>query len=370
MCRACRGGVWGPFSRSRWWCALDAEEEAILARRRCTFPALAALLLVSTPVSVVGLAAAQTAHTDRIQIYSMDTLTLTEQQFLTGAKDGKSSTIGGELRLPPGSGRFPAVVLMPASGGVGANVNDWADELNSIGVAAFIVDSFTGRAIHDTVRELGHFAMIVDAYRALDLLSKHPRIDSSRIAVMGFSKGAAVALYASMKRFQKMWAPSNAEFSAYIPFYAPCGTPLIDDEQVSDRPIRLFHGLADDFVPAAPCQQYVERLRRAGKDVQITIYDGARHLFDYPPALLVPVKNKPDTETPFHCRRAERPEGVIMNLDTGKPWSWSDACVTRGVTIGADPHAREQSIKAVNEFLTNTWKLEQVSTLPSGPPRR
>jgi dienelactone hydrolase len=161
------------------------------------------------------------------------------------------------------------VVLVHSGGGVGANVDRWAQELNAIGVAAFLIDSFTGRGIVQTCSDqsqLGHLAMIFDAYRALDLLSKHPRVDASRIAVMGFSKGGFAALYSSMKRFQRMYGTASV-FAAYLPFYARCETRYIEGEQVSDRPIRIFHGAADDYVPVEPCRAYVERLRRAGKDV-------------------------------------------------------------------------------------------------------
>jgi dienelactone hydrolase len=331
-----------------------------MVRNRYTFSTLTVLLLVFAAPLMGGLAAAQTAHTARIEVHSFDTVTLTNKQFLTGAKDGKPARIGGELRLPPGTGRFPAVILVHGSDGVGANVDLWAQELNGIGVAAFLLDSFTGRGIVQTITDqsqLGFLAMIVDAYRALELLSNHPRIDAARIAVMGFSRGGFVALYSSMRRFQRLYGPANVEFAAYLPFYGPCGTRFIDDEQLSDRPIRIFHGAADDFVPVEPCQRYVERLRRAGKDVQLTVYPGARHAFDNP--LFQPVRSLPDAEVSTRCRREERAGGEIINLDTGQPFSRSDACVTRGATVGYDPHGHAESVKAVKEFLKSTWKLSQ-----------
>ena len=65
--------------------------------------------------------------------------------------------------------------------------------------------------------------MIVDAYRALDGLSKHSRIDPARIAAMGFSKGVRW-LYTSLKRFRYMFETGGLEFAAYLRFYARCGT--------------------------------------------------------------------------------------------------------------------------------------------------
>jgi len=298
------------------------------------------------------------AETARLEIYSIETLTLTDKQFLLGLRDGKPARIGAELRLPPGIARIPAVVLIHGSGGVGANVDGWAQELNSIGVAALILDTFTGRGITQTITDqsqLSSLAIIYDAYRALDLLAHHPRIDPARIAVMGFSKGGFVAMYASMKRFQKLWGTPGLEFAAYIPFYPRCDAPFIDDENLSDHPIRVFHGAADDYVPAEPTRRYVERLKRAGKDVQITLYEGARHSFDNP--LNPPMLSFPEAILSSNCRREEKTAGDIINLDTGKTFTWSDACVTRGATVGFDRAAREASIKAVKDFLRQRWKL-------------
>jgi len=296
--------------------------------------------------------------TARIEIHSFETVTLTDKQFLMGRKDGTAARIGAELRLPGGAAKLSAVALVHGSDGVGANVDRWAQELNGIGVAAFLMDSFTGRGITETVTnqsQLGHLAMIFDVYRALDLLSQHERIDRSRIAVLGFSKGGFVALYASLKRFQRVYGTMGLEFAAYLPFYAPCNTVYREDEQVSDRPIRMFHGAADDYVSVLPCRKYVERLRQAGKDVQLTEYSGAGHAFDNP--AYTPALYRPDALTTARCLREERTGGEIVNLETGQPFRWSDACVKRGATLAYDPVATSEAIRVVKAFLTATFKL-------------
>jgi dienelactone hydrolase len=297
-------------------------------------------------------------QTARIEINSFETLTLSDKQFLMGSQDGIPARISAELRLPPGITKVAAVILVHGSDGIGANVDIWARELNGIGVAALLLDSFTGRGITQTVTDqsqLGHLAMIFDAYRALDLLSGHARIDPSRIAVMGFSKGGFVALYASLKRFQKAYGPKGLEFAAYIPFYPPCNTVYTEDEQVSDRPIRLFHGAADDYVSVEPCRKYVERLLRAGKNARLTEYAGAQHAFDNP--VYSPACFKPDAATTTRCFREERPGGEIVNLETDQPFRWSDACVKRGATLAYDPVATTEAMRAVREFLAATFTL-------------
>ena len=77
--------------------------------------------------------------------------------------------------------------------------------------------------------------MILDAYRAFEVLANHPRIDRARIAIMGFSRGGQSTLYSSMKRFQRMWNP-RADFAAYIPLYASCSTTFVADSDLSQHP--------------------------------------------------------------------------------------------------------------------------------------
>jgi dienelactone hydrolase len=172
---------------------------------------------------------------------------------------------------------------------------------------------------------------------------------------MGFSKGGFAALYSSLERFLRIHGTAGLEFAAHIAFYPMCNIEFLEDEKVSDRPIRIFHGGADNYVSIDFCRKYVSRLRRAGKDVLLTEFPGAHHGFDNP--LYSPPKFLADAVTTVHCSRREQSEGKIVNRDTGQPFRWSDSSVKRGATVGFEPAATAEATKAVKQFLMDTFKL-------------
>jgi len=318
--------------------------------------------LISSCMFFAGLCTqSSSAQVARTEVHPIQTMTLTDQQFLTGAKDGKPTIVAGVLRIPrPGTDRLPAVILVHGSAGIGGNVDYWQQQLNAIGIATFLIDDFAGRSIDNTLvdqTKLGRLSAIVDVYGALALLAVHPRIDAKRIAVMGFSRGAQVALYASLTRFQKLYAPEGLGFAAYVAFYATCMTRYIDDEAVGDKPIRLFHGTADDFAPVAPCRTYVERLRKAGKDVQLTEYPDAQHVFDNPLLKQTPVAF-PTWQTTRHCTLKEDSPGRIINAETKQPFTYTDPCVDYGPHIAYSPAVLSAATKAVEDFLRATFSLK------------
>ena len=318
-----------------------------------------ALLLLGTGLtacapapSLVTLAQGQTGR------IAFQSVTLTMPQFLGGAPGGAPAEISGDLEFPAGRpGRVPAVIIVHGAAGVGPHERDWAAELNRIGVATFVLDSFSGRGIRDLRGDVRRFSPIlatVDAYRALALLSGHPRIDAARIALMGFSYGGIVSLYASLTRFHRLHGPPGVTFAAHLPFYPFCNFSFVDDDQVSDRPIRIFHGTADDWTPIASCRAYAERLRRGGKDVQLIEYPRAHHAFDVQrlPALL----RLPRVPNPSRCVFVER-GGRLVDPETGRPRTPNDPCWGRGVTVGFYFSAAQEATTAVKTFLTAAFKL-------------
>ncbi|WP_245499266.1 hypothetical protein [Mesorhizobium sp. M1A.F.Ca.ET.072.01.1.1] len=104
-------------------------------------------------------------------------------------KSVPGTPLNGYLTRPPGKGPFPAVILLHGCAGVLQNDQEvWPERLSSWGYVVLVVDSFSTRGVHDPCNGL-LVIRVYDVYGALDFLSKYSFVESSRIALMGFSSG-------------------------------------------------------------------------------------------------------------------------------------------------------------------------------------
>lgn len=105
-------------------------------------------------------------------------------------------TVSGQFRIAQGMGRLPVVVLIHGSGGMGPNIDAWSRLFNAMGVSTFAIDGFTGRGLVSTSgnqAQLGRLNFILDIYRSLDILARHPRVDPERIVLNAAATAAAQA---------------------------------------------------------------------------------------------------------------------------------------------------------------------------------
>jgi dienelactone hydrolase len=325
---------------------------AIVAWIFCTIALLAGIETSAQPIPK--------EVASRVEIYGIPSLTISDQQFLTGDATGKPVTVAGEFRIAQGSGRLPVVVLMHGSGGVATTMEAWTRQFNAMGISTFVIDGFSGRGLTAVSQDqalLGRLNFIVDIYRALDILAHHPRVDPDRIVLMGFSRGGQATLYASLERFNKLWNKSGVQFAGYIPFYPDCSTTYATDTEVAARPIRIFHGTPDDYNPVASCKAYVARLQDAKRDVVLTEYPDSAHGFDAGLLGLSTVAVSANAQTARNCHIKEGEGGVLMNADTQAPFGYKDACIELNPHVGGNPATAEQARKTVDDFLLALFKL-------------
>src|ERR1700685_1338455 len=105
----------------------------------------------------------------RVEIYAIPSVTISDQQFLTGDANGKPVTVAGEFRIAQGAGRLPVVMLMHGSSGVGSTIEAWVHQFNQMGISTFVIDGFTGRgltAVGPNQALLGRLNLIVAMYPA------------------------------------------------------------------------------------------------------------------------------------------------------------------------------------------------------------
>ena len=318
---------------------------------------LTALALIVVPASFgTDGANAQLAGQE---FYPIPSAAMSQADFLTGKK-GTPLTLAGQLRLPKaGPEKQPAVILLHGAigpGGTGFFYEEWTRVLNEAGFATFGVDSFAGRGIvnlPDDIAKVPAITRMVDAYRALEILAKHPMIDPTRIAVMGFSHGAPAALYSGMKRFREAHAGGDVQFAAHISVYGICFTAYREDQD-SNKPLLMLHGTADDWLPIEACRRYADRLRKAGRDVRLMEYPDAHHGYDQP-ARRQPVKLA-EAVTPRRFNLAEGENGAIVNVDTKQPFTRTDPCFEKGVTVAYHEAAAKKSHEDVIAFLKERLK--------------
>ena len=197
---------------------------------------------------------------------------------------GGPQALQGYLRLPVGPGPSPAVVLLHGCGGGWRGVDErWGKLLAAWGYVTLTVDSFGTRDITSACTGPPP-PTLYDAYRALNFIVGQSSVDPSRVAVMGFSQGAMLALLAVERG--EIERSSREKFRAAIGFYPPC-LGLKGNMTV---PTLILIGELDDWTPANECRNLAEgrddwgvsREKAQGIPIELTVYPGAYHDFDVP----------------------------------------------------------------------------------------
>lgn len=190
----------------------------------------------------------------------------------------------GALLVPERAAEpMPAVICCHGSLGWRGHHHEYMVRYLELGCAVFRVHSFDARNVTSVVEDqmaVTMAMMLVDCYRALELLGTHPRIDSQRIGITGWSLGGSVALYAGFEPLRAaIVGESGPRFAAHLPIY-PAAHVRPEETSWTSAPIRVLVGEADDYTPARFVTDLVRDLRPHGVRIEAVVYPDAHHSFD------------------------------------------------------------------------------------------
>ena len=285
----------------------------------------------------------------------------TFEEIISKSKNPKQ-IVYGKLVIPFDSlnpeKKFPLVIGVAGSEGWRDHHYDYLKMYQKSGFATFELNSFKSRNIESTVgtqNEVTVAAIVVDAYNALETLSKHPLIIKEKISITGWSLGGGVTLFSAWNPIKETLG-NNIQFASHLAFYPPC---FFDFENLdfSDVPIHILIGESDDWTPAKPCLEFVDKLER--KNINITVYKDSHHGFDREGGL----EFNENGYSFKNCMFKVNSKGDILmnylNIPMSNPFLQKLGflfCVDRGVTIGGNKDARLKSFEFANEFMIRTLK--------------
>jgi dienelactone hydrolase len=205
----------------------------------------------------------------------------------TNVTPGAPQEISATLVRPADAGAFPAVVQLHGCGGLEAQSYRWARWFAEHRYVSLVVDSFGPRAVKGDCRsgpdEPPLTARFDDAFGALRYLQSLPFVVGDRVAAVGWSQGGVYAMAVingpSLERAKRRGVELPAVGFAAAIGISPGGCFSLVKEQVI-RPLLVLIGAADDWTPAAMCEDMVNAMKSRGADAAIVIYPGAYHYFD------------------------------------------------------------------------------------------
>lgn len=198
--------------------------------------------------------------------YAADGLTMTGQLYW-------DATIAGSR---------PGVLLFPDAMGLSRHTTGRAEALARLGHVALACDLHgSGRYTEDLPEVIGLLAplqrdperMRERAQAAYDALVRHPGVDRTKVAAIGYCIGGALAFELARK---------GADLAGSVGFHGQITTTHPDGAAKITGKVLACLGADDPYVPLKHRLRFEEEMRAAGVDWRMNLYGGVVHSFTIP----------------------------------------------------------------------------------------
>ena len=209
--------------------------------------------------------------------------------IINGSYVNSPVEVSGKLILPKEGDNLPVVVVVHSSGGPSEFTvitqswrNDFRNQLLKNNIGIFEIDNFTGRGAKETATNQGRVSINageLDALVAYKILDKHPRVNAKKLGITGQSRGGTASNMVVEKKFSDVVLGEENYYLASLPMAADCYNIGFENPTPTPAKILFLMGGADDYTLAKYCVKYVEKMKKAGGDVEIIVKEGWHHNF-------------------------------------------------------------------------------------------
>ena len=261
---------------------------------------------------------------------------------------GAPVTLHAQLFLPlPITKNFEhqhaCVILVPGSGGVNPAMLVHAEQLTNTGIAALVLDPFTGRSVENTIavqQQFSFAASTYDVFACIKFLNTQTDIDPQRIGAMGYSRGGIAVIQAAMAHLATPALGKLPHLRAVLAGWPWCGFQFVNP-QIGNTAMRLIAADHDNWASVVQTQAYFNAISVRGKSTSLRIVKDAHHGFGYG----MPEKHWPEAMKAMHAPVVYfNDQGVMLDVWSGQPTPSLDdhaivsqlaSYITRGVTVGS-----------------------------------
>jgi dienelactone hydrolase len=178
---------------------------------------------------------------------------------------------------PSSAGPHPAVIILHGAGYRGALSDQFETICTALADRGYYAEFIE---YYDTTENSDPATAAADDFHAwfagihsgIDALGKNPAVDPKRIAVMGFSQGAYLAIGCG--------AMFPNQVAAVVEYYGGL-LPNLRDKASAMPPTLIIHGDGDSMIPVSEANDLDALLTKDGRAHQVHIYHQAEHGFNF-----------------------------------------------------------------------------------------
>jgi dienelactone hydrolase len=292
------------------------------------------------------------------QAAQIDSFNVINYENIVAGDLGAAVTLHAQLFVPLTSKPSAAVIIVPGSGGVNPAMLVHAEQLTNAGIAALVLDPFTGRSVENTIavqQQFSFAASTYDVFACIKFLNTQADIDPQRIGAMGYSRGGIAVIQAAMVNLATPALGKLPHLRAVLAGWPWCGFQF-SSPQIGNTAIRLIAADHDNWASVVQTQAYFNAISARSKNTSLRIVQDAHHGFGYG----MPEKQWPEAMKGLHAPVVYfNDHGVMLDIWSGQPTHGADdhtilsqlaSYITRGVTVGAKDGQMADFMQDMTQF--------------------